>query len=138
MRSTKGQTQVSLQRGKVERERAAGQVGQCQSRDFDAPITHVTTCCILYTFLAYFRRVNAYESLGGLFECIADEWMEKNLAQRLWEWFEDLLQVVIDPIAASGTVDISQFKNSTEYEALKGLFEESFLSNQLLEFNKSA
>ncbi len=43
-------------------------LGQCQSRDFDAQIAHVTTCCILYTFLAYFRRVNAYESLGGLFE----------------------------------------------------------------------
>ncbi|MCL5972423.1 MAG: transposase [Firmicutes bacterium] len=25
---------------------------QCQSRDFDAQIAHVTTYCILYTFLA--------------------------------------------------------------------------------------
>ena len=36
------------------------QLGQCQSRDFDAQIAHVTTCCILYIFLAYFRRVHAY------------------------------------------------------------------------------
>lgn len=113
-------------------------LGQCQSRDFDAQITHVTTCSILYTFLAYYRRINAYESLGGLFECIADELIEKNLAQRLWELFEDLLQIVIDSIAASGTVDIAQFKHSLEYETLKELFEESFLGNQLLEFNKTA
>jgi hypothetical protein len=113
-------------------------LGQCQSRDFDAQIAHVTTCCILYTFLAYFRRVNAYESLGGLFECIAGELMEKNLAQRLWDLFEDLLQVVIDAIAESGTVDMTQFKCSTEYGALKELFEESFLGNQLLQFNKTA
>ncbi len=35
-------------------------LGQCQSRDFDAQIAYVTTCCIFYIFLAYFRRVNAH------------------------------------------------------------------------------
>ena len=113
-------------------------LGQCQSRDFDAQIAHVTTCGILYTFLAYFRRVNAYESLGALFEGIVAELVEKNLAQRLWELFEELLQVVIISIAESGSVDLVQFKRSPEYEALKALFEESFLGNQLQAFNKSA
>ncbi|MFZ3102081.1 MAG: transposase [Desulfitobacteriaceae bacterium] len=42
-------------------------LGICQSRDFDAQIAHITTCYVLYTLLAYFRRVNAYESLGRLF-----------------------------------------------------------------------
>ena len=113
-------------------------LGQCQSRDFDAQIAHVTTCCILYTFLAYFRRVNAYASLGALFEGIVAELIEKNLAQRLWELFEELLQVVIISIAESGSVDLAQFKRSPEYAALKALFEESFLGNQLPAFNKSA
>ena len=113
-------------------------LGQCQSRNFDAQIAHVTTCCILYTFLAYFRRVNAYESLGALFEGIVAELVEKNLAQRLWELFEELLQVVIISIAESGSVDLAQFKRSPEYAALKALFEESFLGNQLQAFNKSA
>ena len=48
------------------------------------------------------------------------------------------MQVVIDSMGASGTVDIAQFRHSLEYEALKELFEESFLGNQLLEFNRSA
>ncbi len=103
--------------------------GQCQSRDFDAQIAHVTTCCILYIFLAYFRRVNAYESLGALFEGIVSAWVEKNLAQRLWELFEELLQVVITSIAESGSVDLAQFPRSPEYAALKSLFAESFLGN---------
>ena len=32
---------------------------------------------------------------------------EKNLAQSLWELFDELLQVVIDVITKSGSVDIS-------------------------------
>lgn len=113
-------------------------LGTCQSQDFDAQIAHVTTCYILYLFLAYFRRMNAYESLGGLFEKIKDELMEKNVAQRLWELFEDLLQTVINAISESGALDIKEFQNSVEYQYLKGLFEDSFLGNQLKQLDKAA
>jgi hypothetical protein len=113
-------------------------LGQCQSRDFDAQIAHLTTCCILYTFLAYFRRVHAYESLDMLFEGIVAELVEKNLAQRLWALFEELLQVVVTAIAESGSVDLVQFQHSPEYAALQAMFEASFLGNQLQAFNKSA
>ena len=74
-------------------------LGRCPSRDFDAQIAHVTICCNLYPFLAYFRRIPAYQSLGVLFEGMVDEWVEKNLAQRLWALFEELLQVVMTSIA---------------------------------------
>lgn len=63
-------------------------LGKCQSQDFDAQIAHVTTTYILYTFLAYFRRINDYETLGGLFEEIKDQLVEKNIAERLWALFE--------------------------------------------------
>jgi hypothetical protein len=112
---------------------AKGQLklGTCQSRDFDAQIAHVTTCYLLYTFLAYFRRINDYESLDGLFQVIKDELVEKNLAERLWEMFEELLQVIIEGIANHGFVDILEFKSSVEYLYVKELFEQSFLNNQL-------
>jgi hypothetical protein len=113
-------------------------LGKCQSLTFDAQISHVTTTYILYTFLAYFRRINDYETLGGLFEEIKDEMMEKNIAERLWNLFEDLLDVVINSIAESGTVDIQTFKTSPEYEYIKELFEDSFLGNQLFEGDKVA
>jgi len=87
-------------------------IGTCQSRDFDAQIAHITTCYLLYTLLAYFRRVNAYESLDGLF-------------------------VEIKSIAKSGLVDILEFRNSMEYEYLKDVFENSFLSNQLKSLEKA-
>ncbi|MCP4161103.1 MAG: transposase [Deltaproteobacteria bacterium] len=110
-------------------------LGKCQSRNFDAQIANITITCILYIFLAYLRRINDYESLGGLFENIKDDICEKNLAERLWELFDELLQVVITAISESGIVDLRYFRESPEYKYLKSLFEESFLSNQLLKVN---
>ena len=110
---------------------------KCQSRDFDAQIATITIKCILYVYLSYYRRINAYETLGELFSVIKDELCEKNLAQRIWELFDELLQVVINAITKSGTVDIKRFKQSREYQYLKGLFETSFLSNQILGVNST-
>lgn len=106
-------------------------LGTCQSRDFDAQIAHVSTCYILYMLLAYFRRINAYESLGGLFHLINNEFLEKNLVERLWDLFEELLQVIIIRLANDGSVNILEFKDSLEYRYIKELFEDSFLNNQL-------
>ena len=113
-------------------------LGTCQSRDFDAQIAHITTCYVLYTLLAYFRRVNAYDSLDGLFAEIKDDLIEKNVAERLWALFEELLQVVIGSIAKSGLVDISEFMNSVEFGYIKELFENSFLSKQLKSLGNAA
>ncbi len=84
------------------------------------------------------RRVHAYESLGALFEGTVTEWVEKNLAQRLRELFEEVLQVVMVSIAESGSVDLAQFRRSPEYAARKALFAESFWGNPLQAFNQSA
>ncbi len=113
-------------------------LGPCQSRDSDAQIAHVTTGCILYTFLAYFRRVHVYASLGALFEGMTAELVEKNLAEQLWVLFEELLEAVVHSIAESGAVDLPQFKRSPEYATLKALFEESFLGHQLQALDKTA
>lgn len=113
-------------------------LGQCQSRDFDAQIAHVTICCILYIFLAYFRRVHAYIPLGALFEGMGAELVEKNLAERLWALFEELLEAVIRSIADSGAVDLRQFKRSPECAMLEALFEESFLGHQLQSLDQTA
>lgn len=98
----------------------------------------VTVSLILYTFLAYLRRKSDYETIGGLFALINQDLCEKNLAERIWQLFDELLQVVIDVISKTGKTDITKFQKSPEYEYIKGLFESSFLSNQLQEINKSA
>jgi Transposase DDE domain len=114
------------------------QLGKCQSRDFDAQIASVTVSLILYTFLAYLRRKSDYETIGGLFALINRDLCEKNLAERIWMLFDELLQFVIDGISKTGTTDIGSFKISPEYQYIKELVEASFLNNQLFELDKSA
>lgn len=46
---------------------------------------------------------------------IKDELIEKNVAERLWTLFEELLQTVINAITESGALDIKEFQNSVEY-----------------------
>ncbi|MDY0404368.1 hypothetical protein P5G51_002105 [Virgibacillus sp. 179-BFC.A HS] len=69
--------------------------------------------------------------MGGLFADIKDEMTQKNIAEQLWEMFDELLDVVITAISESGTVNIQSFKKSPEYKYLQDLFEASFLGNQL-------
>lgn len=114
------------------------QFGKCQSQDFDAQIASITISLMLYIFLAYFRRNQAYESWGGIFDMIKNELSEKNLAQRLWELFDEMLQLVINIVSKSGKIDLASFKQSPEYLYIKDLFESSFLSNQIMSINKSA
>ena len=87
-------------------------LGRSQSRDLDAQSAHVTLRGITYLFLAYLRRVDAYESLGLLFEGIVAELREKNVVERWWALFEDLLHAVLRSVAESGPMDLQQFQQS--------------------------
>ncbi len=69
---------------------------------------------------------------------MAVELVEKNLAERLWALFEELLEAVVVAIADSDTVDLRQFKRSPDYAILKTLFEESFLGHQLQALDKAS
>ena len=60
------------------------QLGKCQFKDFDVQIASVTISMILYILLSYFRRMNAYETIGRLFVLIKDDLCEKNIAQGLY------------------------------------------------------
>nr|WP_148436705.1 hypothetical protein [Gracilibacillus timonensis] len=63
---------------------------------------------------------------------------QKNIAEQLWEMFDELLDVVIAAISESGSIDIKTFKKSPEYKYLEDLFEASFLGNQLFGKNNAA
>jgi len=112
-------------------------LGKCQSRDFDAQIANTTIACILYIFLSYYRRVNDYETIGVLFEVIKNEICEKNIAQRLWQLFDELLQVIVSSITKLAPFNISRFRDSQEYLFVKSLFERSFLAYQIMGINKA-
>jgi hypothetical protein len=114
------------------------QLGTCQSQDFDAQIASTTITFILYTLLSYLKRMGSYETMGELFRLTQQDICEKNLAERLWELFEELLAFIIDVIASRGTMDITLLKKSEEYCYVKSIFASSFLFDQMAVLNKSA
>ena len=114
------------------------QLGGCQARTFDAQIAHTTITLILYTFLAYLKRMGSYETLGELFRSIQQDICEKPLAERLWELFEELLTIIIKMISANGATDIIMLQKTEEYRYVKEIFASSFLIEQLNMVNKSA
>ena len=114
------------------------QLGGSQSRDFDAQIAHTTITLVLYTFLAYLKRIGSYETLGELFRSIQQDICEKTLAERLWELFEELLTFMIEVISANGTTDISALQQTEEYRYVKEVFSSSFLFEQMNTVNNVA
>jgi hypothetical protein len=114
------------------------QLGTCQSQDFDAQIASITITLILYTLLAYLKRMESYETLGELFLLTQQDVCEKNMAERLWALFEELLAFMIEAISAHDSMDIKGFTQSEEYVFVKEIFESSFLVRQMNSVNKAA
>jgi hypothetical protein len=113
-------------------------LGSCQSQDFDAQIANTAITFMLYTLLSYLKRVGSYETTGELFRLTQQDVCEKNLAERLWSLFEELLTLVIDIIASHGVVDVTMLKESEEYQYVKQVFSSSFLFEQMSTLDKAA
>ena len=106
-------------------------LGKCQSQAFDAQIASTTIVFILYSLLSYLKRMGSYETLGGLFRMAQQDVCEKNMAEKLFALFEELLAVVIDAIASNGPMDITLFRQSEEHAFIKDIFDSSFLLRQI-------
>lgn len=113
------------------------QLGKCQSQDFDAQIASITIIFILYTLLAYLKRIDSYETLGELFRLTQQDVCESNMAEKLFALFEEVLAAVIDSIASNGSMDITQFRRSKEYSFVKDIFATSFLLPQIQSVDKA-
>jgi len=114
------------------------QLGTCQSQDFDAQIASNTISFMLYTIFSYLKRVDSYETMGELFRLTQQDVCEKNLAEKLWALFEELLTFIIDVISSHGAMDITMLKQSEEYRYVKEIFASSFLFEQIGSVDKSA
>ena len=70
-------------------------LGKCQSQDFDAQIAATTISLIQYNVLSLVRRINDYETIGGLLANAIDNAVEKTVLIKIL----DMLISVIMEIA---------------------------------------
>jgi hypothetical protein len=113
-------------------------LGICQSQDFDAQIANTSITFMLYIFLSYMKRKEAYdETLGELFRLTQQDIRQKNLAERLFALFEELLVWALESISSGDAMDMSQLLNSEEYRYIREVLASSFLFEQLESVNNA-
>ena len=73
-------------------------IHKCQSKHFDAHIAHTTLTMIQYIMLSLHKRFSDYETIGGLFRAIKDQYKQATIAQRLWSIFIQILTNLVQKI----------------------------------------
>lgn len=82
-------------------------LGKCQSNSFDAQIAETTLSLMLYTMLAFYKRVHSYETMGILFANLKEQLIEATIAERLWQL---LIQLLIQFAELFGIEPAEHFK----------------------------
>ena len=101
-------------------------LGKCQSNNFDAQIAETTLSLMLYTMLAFYKRVHSYETMGILFAKLKEQLIEATIAERLWQL---LIQLLIKFAELFEIEPAEQFKKLlyaddllAEWQTISGLF----------------
>ena len=93
-------------------------LGKCQSNDFDAQIAETTISFMLYTMLAFYNRMHAYETMGSLFAHLKDQLIEATIAERLWGLFIELQKLMAEIFEIDINECFHKLINSEAGEAL--------------------
>lgn len=79
-------------------------LGRCQSNDFDALIADTTLVFATYAMLAFYKRVNEYETMGALFRSLQDE----TFAITLWQRFLPVIEKILRQLCALLDIDFHE------------------------------
>lgn len=73
-------------------------MGKCQGRDFSEQIAAMSIAMIQYNVLAFVKRFEAYETIGGLFREASAQTLEVTIAERIWLMIIDVVQSICNVI----------------------------------------
>ena len=68
----------------------------CSARDFSSQIAHVSMVVIRYNILALIKRLDDYESIGGLFADIYEGVHELTVVEKIWSIIIDVIAIVAE------------------------------------------
>lgn len=97
-------------------------LGGSHSSDFDGQIADATIAMLQHIMLTFFKRMNYQQSFGYLFKDISSEIIESTLAERLWEFFLEVIINICD-ILKIDIVEIYEeaMKNAEAMKLMKQL-----------------
>jgi len=99
-------------------------LGKSQSQDFDAQIADISIAMIQYNVFSLAKRIEAYETLGGLFFEIKGQITEYTITERIWGFIRELLSIMADFMDGNfNELIISIMKNDKKETKLVNLIE---------------
>jgi len=69
-------------------------LGKCQSTNFDVQVAQTTITMLQYLLISLKHRVEAYQSIGGIFKNIKQGYIEHKLNERLLLAIVEILEVL--------------------------------------------
>ena len=100
------------------------ELGKLQSQDFDAHIADISIAMIEHNVFSLAKRVEAYETIGGLFEHSKDQVMELTISLRIWGLVLEMLQIIADLICGDfNELIVNMMKNKPEDNKIFRLIE---------------
>lgn len=69
-------------------------LGKCQSTNFDVQVAQTTITMVRYLLISLRHRMEAYQTIGGIFKDIKQDYQEHKLNQRLLLAIVDILEVL--------------------------------------------
>lgn len=73
-------------------------LGKSQSRDFDGQIADTSLSMLQYNVFSLAKRIESYETLGGLFDETQKQALELTLWQRIWDMFLEIITLLAESI----------------------------------------
>lgn len=94
-------------------------LGKNQSRDFDSQIASTTISFIQYTILALYKRYDAYETIGGLFDSSKTAITQQVFSDRIKILFIELIETLVELLNLTVDLDetISAIIDKTDIES---------------------
>ena len=70
-------------------------LNSCQSTDFDTNIAHISIVFMNYMILSLRKRVDDYETLGGIFRELKEQMLEDTLIEKIWILFIEVYNLLL-------------------------------------------
>lgn len=83
-------------------------LNNCQSIDFDSYIASISICFMNYIVLSLRKRFDDYETIGGLFHHLKDDFLEATIIEKIWTFLIDFYNSILSELGVDIDVFISE------------------------------
>lgn len=100
-------------------------LNRCQSTDFDAYIASISICFMNYIVLSLRRRFDDYETIGGIFKEIKENFLEETIIEIIWSFLIEFYNSILSELGVDVDLFIEKIIENKEFinQLIKGNLE---------------